>query len=104
MKKFPSENWTTMQKEAVLYVHGTSDDIKYIDVSADALINGMRDKYGIGEFHIAFDNKECGNDNGISYDGIVTYDSKPLYTHVAIWHEWRDTNSVSDNITSWKSN
>lgn len=110
MKKFPSENWTVMNQQAVWYLHGTNDNnYIYMDFSTNELNNsstttgGMRDKYYGQIYHIAFDNKACGNDNGISYDGIVRYSNgDELNTHVAVWHEWKDASNVVDDIRSWK--
>lgn len=114
MKKFPSEvsanAWTIMDQQAVWYLHGSNDNnFIYMDFSTNEINNssastgGMRDKFYGQIYHIAFDHKACGNDNGTSYDGLVKYANGDLLnTHVAVWHGWKDTNSVVDDIRSWK--
>ncbi|OVE76983.1 hypothetical protein BVX97_00175 [bacterium E08(2017)] len=107
MKEFPSDPWTEMTQEACEFLHGSNKlNFVYMDFTTNELNNvtangGMRDKFYGKPYNLALDNG-AGNDNVKAYDGVVLYAGQPISTHVAVWHNWRDDASTSDDIRSWK--
>ncbi len=111
LRHFPTndDQYYEMGREAIWYLAGSnSSRFIYMDFDTNELYNasatnGMRDKYMGQIYHIAIDNGlPLSDGSGLAYDGKVMYHTRELNTHVAVWHEWKKINDVSDDIRSWK--
>lgn len=117
-RKFPEESITEMNVRACKIlagvipgnnVVGTNGFLEFTTNQIGVAVGagwvdgeGYRDRWG-SMYKVSMDNG-MGNDDGVKYNGMVTYESQPklVTKSVAVWSDAGTTNNVSDDIRSWK--